>query len=330
MATLYVQEQGAKVHKRDNQVVITKQGTLVQEVPLAQVDQVVLMGRGVQISTAALVDFLTRDIPVLITNQQGSRLYVHLTRGVSRFAELRVQQIDLVRTPVRALELARSMITAKLTNQRAFLNTTGWAAAPAAGTQITQQLAALATASTIDMVRGYEGAAAAAYFGAWRAALSQTWQFNGRNAHPPRDPVNALLSFGYTLALNDVLAAVQTVGLDPYLGSFHVTEPGRPSLALDLLEEFRPLLTDRLVFELLRTGALTPARFERPPQQPEAVYLNPEGRALVVERYHALLQSAVPLPSGERTTLRRVVQLQAYAVARVVRGEQERYVGYTP
>ncbi len=90
------------------------------------------------------------------------------------------------------------------------------------------------------------------------------------------------------------------------------------------------LLTHRLVFELLRTGMLTPARFEHPPQQPEAVYLNPEGRALVVERYHALLQSAAPLPSGERTTLRRVVQLQAYALARVVRGEQERYAGYTP
>jgi len=151
-------------------------------------------------------------------------------------------------------------------------------------------------ASTIDMVRGYEGAAAAAYFGAWRTALTQPWQFNGRNVHPPREPVNALLSFGYTLALNEVLAAVQTVGLDPYLGSFHVTERGRPSLALDLLEEFRPLLTDRLVFELLRSGALTPAQFERPPQQPDAVYLNAEGRALFVERYHALLQSAAPPP----------------------------------
>ncbi|HWQ13975.1 MAG TPA: CRISPR-associated endonuclease Cas1 [Roseiflexaceae bacterium] len=330
MATLYVQEQGAKVHKRDNQVLITKNGATLDEVPLARVDQVVLMGLGVQISTAALVDFLTRDIPVLITNQHGSRLYVALSRGVSRFGELRTQQMHLVHTPALALELAREMIRAKLTNQRTLLASTAWPAASSAARLIEQQLANLARATTIDMVRGYEGVAAAAYFGAWRAALPKAWGFQGRAFYPPPDPVNALLSFGYTLALNDVLAAVQITGLDPYLGTFHVPEPGRPSLALDLLEEFRPLIVDRLVLELLRTNAITRAQFERPAQKPDAVYLDTAGRALFVDRYQALMLSPAPLPSGEQTTLRRVVLLQAQTVARVVRGEQERYTGYTP
>lgn len=330
MATLYVQEQGSRLQKRDNQLLITKHGQALETVPVEKIDQVVLMGRGVQISTAALIDLLARDIPVLITNQQGSTLYASLTRGVSRFGELRSQQMYLVHTAERALALAQDMLSAKLTNQRALLATTGWAAAPPAMRVIAQQRTSLRAASTIDMVRGYEGAAAAAYFGAWKAGLPATWGFAGRAFYPPPDPLNALLSFGYTLALNDVLTAVQLVGLDPYLGVFHVIEPGRPSLALDLLEEFRPLLVDRLVLELVTTPAITPAQFERPPQRPEAVYLDAAGRALFVARYQALLQSGATLPSGEQTTLRRMVLLQAQALARVVRGEQPRYVGYTP
>lgn len=329
MPTLYVQEQGSKVQKRDHEVLVTKDGEVLQALPVAHIDQVVLMGRGVQMTTAALVDLLLKDIPILITNQQGSKLYVSLTRGVSRFGELRTQQMYLVHTPDRALELARAMVLAKLHNQRALLARTGWASAAAAITQIGQQMRSLAAATTIDMVRGYEGAAAAAYFGAWKLAVSPTWRFGGRAFYPPPDPINAVLSFGYTLALNDVLAAVQMTGLDPYLGTFHVIEAGRPSLGLDLLEEFRPLLIDRLVLELVTTGALTPAQFERPPQQPEAIYLNAAGRALFVQRYQALMLSPAPLPDGTQTTLRRVVLLQAYAVARVIRGEQAQYVGYT-
>ena len=330
MATLYVQEQGTKVRKKDNQLIVTKGDQTMQEVPLAKLDQVVLMGRGVQISTALLVDLLIKGIPVFITNQQGSKVYAALAQGVSRFGALRSQQMQLVHAADRALELARAMIQAKLINQRALLADTGWGSAAAESQQIAQAFASLAAAVTIDMVRGYEGAAAAAYFGAWQLALPKIWGFDGRAFYPPPDPINALLSFGYTLALNDVLAAVQFTGLDPYLGTFHVIEAGRPSLALDLLEEFRPLIVDRLVLELVQTGQITRSQFERPTQKPEAVYLNAAGRAQVVDRYEALMQRPARLPTGEETPLRRIVLLQAQAVARVVRGEQERYVGYTP
>jgi CRISPR-associated protein Cas1 len=330
MTTLYVQEQGATVRKKDNQVLITKDNQMLREIPLAKLDQVVLMGRGVQMSTALLVDLIGRGIPVTLTNQHGSRHYATLTAGPSRFGELRTQQMYLVHSTERALELARSIVQAKLTNQRSLLATTKWAAAVGAITQIDTALTGLAGATTIEMVRGYEGAAAAAYFGAWRVSLPPAWGFSGRAFYPPPDPVNALLSFGYTLALHDVLTAVQITGLDPYLGTFHVLEAGRPSLALDLLEEFRPLLVDRLVLELLRTNAITRAQFERPPERPEAVYLDKAGRTLFIDRYEALLQSKVKLPSGEQTILRRVLLLQAQAVARVVRGEQARYRGFTP
>jgi CRISPR-associated protein Cas1 len=146
--------------------------------------------------------------------------------------------------------------------------------------------------------------------------------------YPPPEPVNAMLSFGYTLALHDVDAALQITGLDPYMGTFHAIEAGRPSLVLDLLEEFRPIVVDRLVLDLLRTNAIGRERFERPPQPAGAIYLDPAGRALMVERYERMLQSRVKLPDNTHTTLRYVLQLQAQAMARVMRGEQERYVGH--
>ena len=330
MATLYVQEQGTKVRKKDNQLIVTKGDQTMQEVPLAKLDQVVLMGRGVQISTALLVDLLIKGIPVFITNQQGSKVYAALAQGVSRFGALRSQQMQLVHAADRALELARAMIQAKLINQRALLADTGWGSAAAASQQIAQAFASLAAAVTIDMVRGYEGAAAAAYFGAWQLALPKIWGFDGRAFYPPPDPINALLSFGYTLALNDVLAAVQFTGLDPYLGTFHVIEAGRPSLALDLLEEFRPLIVDRLVLDLVRANTLPRERFSPAPDRPGGIYLDQAGRALLVDRYEAALQQKVRLPTGEQTALRQVLLIQARAVARTMRGEQPAYVGFTP
>ena len=330
MATLYVQEQGANVRKKDQQIVITKEGQTLQEVPLNKIDQVVLMGRGVQMSTALLVDLIMRGIPVLLTNQHGSRHYATLTAGPSRFGALRLQQIQHVAAPAWTLERAREIVQAKLQNQRALLSTTGWPAAPTAVRQIEAAMASLTGAATVDIVRGYEGAAAAAYFGAWRSVFEQSWGFQGRAFYPPPDPLNAALSFGYTLLMHDVLTAVQFTGLDPYLGIFHVIEAGRPSLALDLMEELRPLVVDRLVLEFVAHSQLTRAHFERPPTRADAMYLTAEGRTLLIDRYETVMQTPVRLPSGEQTPLRRVVLLQAQGFTRVVRGEQAVYVGYTP
>lgn len=330
MPTLYVQEQGTTVRKRALQIVVTKDDKVLQAVPLTAVDQVVLMGRGVQLSTALLVDLLERGIPVTLTNEHANRHYATLTAGPSRFGELRVRQTLLVQNPARALELARDIVLTKVANQSATLRATGWAAAKAADGQFAAALAGARTARTLDTLRGHEGAAAAAYFGAWRASLPPAWGFAGRAYHPPPDPVNALLSFGYTLALHDVLVAVQVVGLDPYLGTFHRLAPGTPSLALDLLEEFRPVVVDRLALDLLRTGAITPVHFARARADRGAVHLNGSGRTLVIDRYEALLQSRVALPDGQHSALRRVLLLQAQTLARVVRGEQARYSGFMP
>lgn len=309
---------------------MTKEEKTLQAVPVTQVDQVVLMGRGVQLSTALLVDLLGRGIPVTLTNEHGSRHYATLTAGPSRFGELRSQQLQLLQRAGPTLDLARGIVQAKLANQRALLAASGWPAARTALATIASTRANSVAARTLDELRGYEGAGAAAYFGAWRAALPAAWGFAGRAYYPPPDPVNALLSFGYTLALHDVLTAIQVTGLDPYVGAFHALEPGRPSLALDLLEEFRPAIVDRLVLDLVFGGQLKPQHFERPAQQREAVHLNQAGRALFIDRYEALLLSRIVLPNREQTSLRRVILLQAQALARVLRGEQAHYRGFTP
>lgn len=327
MPPLYVSDQGATVRKRDNQIIVTREGQTLQEVPIHKLDQLIIMGRGVQISTALLIALLEAGIPVTLTNQRGSRHYATLAPGVSRFGALRTQQMYLVHDPARALGLAQALIAAKLAGQRALLVRANWSSSPAAIAQIDAALAAVATADSIDTVRGYEGAGAAAYFGAWRVGIDPLWGFAGRAFYPPPDPVNAMLSFGYTLALNEVLVAVQMTGLDPYLGTFHVIEAGRPSLALDLLEEFRPTLVDRLVLDLLTSGVMVRTHFERPAQRPDAVYLSADGRAILVDRYEKLLSTPVSVPGVGKTPWRQAIQLQAQAVARLIRGDAEVYPG---
>jgi len=320
MATLYVQEQGTTVRKRAQQVVITRENKTLQAVPLNKVDQVVLMGPGVQLSTALLVELLGRGVPVTLTNESGSRHYATLTAGPSRFVELRLRQMQRAAEPDWALDLARSLVRAKLVNQRALLTVTGWPTA--AAEQIAAATSGLDSASSADALRGHEGAGAAAYFAAWRIALAPSWGFHGRAFHPPPDPVNALLSFAYTLLMNDLLTAIHLVGLDPYLGVFHTPEAGRPSLALDLMEPFRPLAADRCVLDLLHEGQLRRDQFAPSSDRPGGVDLSAESRALLIARYETMMQAPTQLPSGERTALRRAILLQVQAVARAIRGEQ--------
>jgi CRISPR-associated protein Cas1 len=275
------------------------------------------------------VDLLNRGIPITLTNQNGSRHYATLAAGPSRFAELRLHQMQRVSDPAWTLDVACAIVRAKLANQRAVLSSTGWPAAVAATAQIAAAATAVDQANTLDAVRGYEGAGAAAYFGAWRTMLRQEWGFAGRAFYPPPDPLNALLSFGYTLLTHDTLAAVQFTGLDPYLGVFHQLEAGRPSLALDLMEPFRPLVIDRIVLDMIEDGALRREQFLTSTSHSGGVDLEPALRALLIERYETAMQTPTLLPTGEQTALRRVVLLQAQALARVIRGEQASFVGYT-
>jgi len=191
-------------------------------------------------------------------------------------------------------------------------------------------LARLETADTLDAVRGCEGAAAAAYFRVFGCLLTGgDFSFDGRNRRPPMDPVNAMLSFSYILLANTVEAAVQVVGLDPYLGTLHAPEPGRPSLVCDLQEEFRAPLVDAMVVAAVNRGMLEPGDFEEGAAG-EPVTMKREAVRALVRMFERRLSRPVRYdPVGKRLPYRMIVEQQVRCMARAVLGDGE-YVPFVP
>jgi CRISPR-associated protein Cas1 len=324
MATVYLTEQGSKLSKVDERLVVSRGNETLEEIPLINVDQVVVMGKGVQVTTPAVFALARRGVELVYLTQQGG--YVSRTRGKeSKFAQLRFRQAMMVNDPAAVLLMAREIVRGKLLNQRALLQQRVGRAGRRAVDGITRMVDRLNGAKDVDVLRGLEGQAAAVYFGAIRRLLRVNMGFRKRVYHPPTDPVNAALSFGYTLLLNQLVGAVQVVGLDPYLGFFHVIDYGRPSLALDLEEEFRPLV-DRLVLDLINDGKLAAQCFTKPRGRKRAVFLSEEGRPVFIAAYESLVNGTVVYsPSGKQNTYRRCFELQARQVARIVLGKAKKY-----
>ncbi len=183
-------------------------------------------------------------------------------------------------------------------------------------------------AGTLDSLRGHEGAAGARYFAALRRFIPAEWGFSRRIYHPPTDPVNAMLSLGYTLLLKDVTAAVQLAGLDPFLGFFHAIDYGRPSLSLDLMEPFRPLV-DSLVLVWIREGKVTRKDFQPKRRKDGAVLLKDDARTRYFRAYERqMAQRMLYPPTGERTLCRRCIELQSRQLAQVVLKKRTRFQAF--
>jgi len=202
----------------------------------------------------------------------------------------------------------------------------------------------LGEAESTEALMGFEGRAAVEYFKALGLLISgEGFTFDGRNRRPPRDPVNALLSLGYTLLANAIQTQVHVVGLDPYLGCLHGVEYGRPSLVLDLMEEFRPVLVDSLVLQVINRGILRTTDFYYPedkeaaafdfaederPKEGYPVLLTHQGMRKFITRFeHKLNQRVLYLPTGKRLTHRDICLEQARSLARNLQGEGE-YAAY--
>lgn len=185
-------------------------------------------------------------------------------------------------------------------------------------------------AVTLDALRGYEGKGGAYYFGALRVVLDPVWGFEGRAYYPPPDPFNALLSFGYSLLQKDMVTTIQLVGLDPYLGCFHALEYGRPSLTLDLMEEFRPVVVDDAMVALVLNGELAPGDFTFTGRQDRPVEIGSKCMPLILQVYEKRLDEIVThTDSGARQRLRRCLELQTRIYAGVVLGSRSAYSGLT-
>ncbi len=318
MADLYLTEQGAVAHKIGERVVVRRDDRTIADIPLVKIDRVRVFGRGIALTTALMDHLMEHGIDTVFYS--GAQHYRGRLLGPeSGNGALRVRQVTAVTDPARALALGQAVVRAKLVNQRFVLRRHG-ARVPAvqgAMAGIRAMIGRLDDAPSLDVLRGFEGQAAALYFGAFRRLLRRDLGFRRRAQHPSPDPVNALLSFCYTLLLDDVISALRLVGLDPYIGFFHTLVYNRPSLALDLQEEFRPVIVDTLVLALLDDGALGAADFHATEDPMRPVMLGEAGLALVLRRYGERLETPTRYPAtGERTTYRRVLELQARALVR--------------
>lgn len=332
--TVYVREQGAVVRKRGERLVVTKGFDDLMDLPLLHLRQLAVVGN-VQVTTPAVAMLLQHDVDVVFFSQYF-KFRGRLMATGSKFAQLRHAQLLTMSDEARSLEVARQVVIGKLSNQRVVVQRrlSGQDGAGRVQTVMAEAVNGIAAmrdgaaqTESLESLRGYEGKAGAFYFAAVRAMLDPGWGFEGRAYYPPPDPINSVLSLGYSLLLKDMVAAVQLVGLDPYLGFFHVIDYGRPSLALDLMEEFRPILIDTLVLELVARRQLTPAEFVQTGRKERPWEMAERGIDLLLRHYEERLQIEVRHPvSGQRTSYRRCLELQVRQVARIVLGKAERYV----
>jgi CRISP-associated protein Cas1 len=340
-AVLYLQEQRAYVGKRSERLVVSLERQEISRVPLATVRQVVVFGN-VQISTQALETLVQQEIPVVLLTRYG-RFIGTLTPAPSKNVMLRVNQYRTFSDPLRALDLAKAVVKAKIINQRALLMRSLRSASnndeesvrgsddPAA-MEMARMLARVDEVSDAGVLLGVEGQAASAYFGAFQRMLQASvpgsaFDFRTRNRRPPRDPVNALLSFGYALLAKDVFSALLTVGFDPYLGFYHGGKHGRPSLALDLMEEFRAVIADSVVLTLINNGMLTRNDFV---EWSDTCHLTDTGRRTFFEVYERRKATVITHPLfGYKMSYGRMLEVQARLLAAYIRGDVPAYQGFT-
>lgn len=343
MTLLAVQSKGARLDAREEALTVSCSGRVVESFPAHEVSEVHCYG-AVEVGAAARRLLLARGVDVLFLTPRGE-YRGRLLSPLSAHGERRRAQYGALARPEVALNLARACVRGKVQNARNLLarlrGERRGRAVRAALAGLRQALRRCDEASCVEALRGVEGHAAALYFEALgEAFVHPELVFSGRNRRPPRDPINACLSFGYTLLLRRVESAVLAAGLDPYLGALH--EPGRskPALALDLMEELRPLLVDRLVLRLVNTRQLAGSDFEHPglasglasaPPQPgealdgegsdapeagRAVYLAPSGRSIFLRALAAAWERRFPHPErGDRYTLRALVEERALRLA---------------
>jgi len=331
---LYVLTQGAYVHRDHLTLQVKVDGAVKLGVPMHNLQALALFGN-VMVSPGALNLCAEAGIAVTFLSESG-HLLARVDAPVSGNVLLRREQFRQADNPARCLALGRCFIAGKLQNVRANLLRAA-RDNPTSEDRDTLQQAAMDLAASIrhlefcpglDEVRGTEGAAARTFFQAFGAMVRHEREHfapNGRTRRPPLDRANALLSFAYALLLSDYTAALVAAGLDPNVGYLHVDRPGRPSLALDLVEEFRPLLADRLVLTLINRRQIAPTDFVF--RDGGAVEMSADCRRAVIAAWQERKQESITHPLlGQTTRIGLLPHLQARILARVIRGEMESYV----
>jgi len=335
--TLYVMTPNAYVHLENDALRIEVEREKRMRVPLHHLGSVVCFG-DVMMSPGAMHRCAEDGRSVVLLDRNG-RFKARVEGPVSGNILLRQAQFRKAEDTAFSLEMARSVIAGKLRNTRQILlRGAREAASDEDQKRLTEGAETLAISvrnlpgvSSLDTLRGIEGDAAKNYFSALnhlvRWEQREAFTMDGRTRRPPQDRFNALLSFIYSMVMNDCRSAIESVGLDPQLGYLHSVRPGRAALALDLMEEFRAILADRLALTLINRAQVNPKDFDERPGG--AVYLHDDARKTVVIAYQERKQEEVSHPLLEtKVPIGLLPQLQARFIARTIRGEMDGYVPF--
>ncbi len=330
---LYVQEPGARVGK-SGEVLVVETEAGKTEVPLGDISELVLHGP-VSLSTPALGALLREEVPVTYASTGGWVLGHTVSTG-SRNVAVRIAQYRVAFDERRCLAFARSLVVAKIKNSRVFLRRNFKFGDEAERDEALEALARMADraahAPSEAELLGMEGEAAARYFRLFSTMFGETardfpaFAFDKRSRRPPADPVNAMLSFGYALLTRTWLTTLSAVGLDPYLGFYHKPRFGRPALALDMIEPFRPILSDSTVIQAINNGEVKADAFVA---AGPAINLKPHARRAFIAAYERRLDQEVTHPVfGYRVSMRRLLEVQARLLVRFLGGEIDEYPHY--
>jgi CRISPR-associated exonuclease Cas4/CRISPR-associated protein Cas1 len=330
---LYVQEPGARIGK-SGEVLVVQTEENKTEVALGDISELVLHGP-VSLSTPAVAALLREEIPVTWASTGGWVLGHTVSTG-HKNVSIRIAQYHAAFDERRCLAFARSLVAAKIRNSRVFLRRNFKSGDEAERDTTIDALARIsdraAHAPTEAELLGLEGEAAARYFRLFTTMFGDTardfpeFAFDKRNRRPPADPVNAMLSFAYSLLSRSWLSALSAVGFDPYLGLYHRPRFGRPALALDMMEPFRPILADSTVIQVINNGEVKADGFVC---AGPAVNLKPHARRAFIAAYERRLDQEVTHPVfGYRVSMRRLLEVQARLLARHLVGEIDEYPHY--
>jgi CRISPR-associated protein Cas1 len=326
---LYVQGQGHSVGLKGDLLEIRDRKSVVNQVRLREVSQVSLFG-SVQLSAQALRELAARDVTILHLSY-GGWLTAITTPPPHKNIELRRRQFQVAENQKLCLYLARAFVSGKIRNSRTLLRRNGRDLKDNVIHRLAEGRRKAERAESLNQLLGMEGLAARDYFANFTRMLKAgdeagtTFDLESRNRRPPRDPINALLSFLYSMLTKEMTVTLVRIGFDPYLGFYHQPRYGRPALALDLMEEFRPLIADSVVIGLINNGEIRPSDFLA---RAGSVALRPDGRKRVLAAYERRLDTEVTHPRfGYSISYRRVFEVQARLLARFLSGE---IPGYEP
>jgi CRISPR-associated protein Cas1 len=331
---LYLNTQGVRVGKSGGVLQVKENEKLLQEVRVGETCQVSLIGN-VQISTQAVQTLCEAGVPICYFSMGG--WFYGITMGLNeRNVFLRRNQFRLAAQEYFSLALARRLVAGKVRNQRTLLQRNHVEPNRNTLAGLKEMAERAERAVRLDELLGIEGNAARLYFGEFAGMIKPdeedttaefSFDFEGRNRRPPRDPINALLSLGYSLLAKDLTVACYAVGFDPYVGYYHEPRFGRPALALDLMEPFRPLIADSAVLTAVNTGMVSPKDFVR---AGNSVALTAGGRKGFLRAFELRMDTLVTHPLFDyRVSYRRMLEIQARLLARVLDGEIAEYPVFT-